>query len=162
MSRRTVVITDPQTTSLNDEEKENNIIDQEIHNNLNVIPCSTLHGSNLKKIKSFKNMRRNYKLCNQQKIFITDLKQMLAHMDISQNTLNTELLIEVCNIANQFFIYGANEDREKSKLEAIHELLEPYFVSPEILDVIMNSVKHKITTSNFIKRLYRRTKNLFF
>ena len=107
-------------------------------------------------------MRRSCKLDNQQKIFITDLKQMLSHMDIVQNTLNTELLIEVINIANQFFIYGQNEDREKSKLEAIHELMMPYFVNEKILDTNIYSIQHKVTKSNFFKRLYRRGKNFFF
>ena len=164
MSRRNVHLT--QEVETNPETENNNVIDQEIHNEykkeLNVVPCATLHGSNLKKIKSFKTMRRSYKLDNQQKIFITDVKQMLMHMDPSLNMGNVELLIEVCNCANQFFIYGQTEDREKSKLEAIHELMLPYFMNEKWLNTIMDVVQYKITKSNFLKRLYRRTKNLFF
>ena len=162
MSRRIIQLTQEETKP---EMENNNIIDQEINNEnkeLNIVPSAKLHGCNLKKIKSFKNMRRSYKLDNQQKIFITDVKQMLMHMDISLNIGNIELLIEICNIANQFFIYGETDDREKSKLEAIHELMLPYFINEKWLNIIMNSIQHKITKSNFLKRLYRRGKSFFF
>ena len=135
--------------------------DSVLHN----VPLATLHGkhNNLKKIKSFKKLRQSYKIDNQKSIFITDMKSMLSHMNIDENELNLELLIEIANIANDFFIYGKSETREMSKFSAVQELLLPYFRNDEVLlNTMFNSVQHKIIKSNFIKRVYRRVKNWFF
>ena len=132
---------------------------------MHIVPLATLHGSknNLKKIKSFKKLRQSYKIDNQKSIFITDMKSMLSHMNIDENELNLELLIEIANIANDFFIYGKSETRETSKFSAVQELLLPYFRNDEVLlNTMFNSVQHKIIKSNFIKRVYRRVKNWFF
>ena len=166
MSRRNVIITDPQTTSLKDEEKENNIIEeQKTHEirELNTVPCSKLHNVNLKKIKSFRMMRQNYKLENQKQTFISSVSQMLNHMNITENTLNIELLIEICNISHEFFIYGNSKDRERCKLESVQELMLPYFMDNiQILDTVLTSIQHKIRKSNCLKRFLRRAKNFFF
>ena len=52
-----------------EEEKENEILKE--------IPANSLYGVNLKKIKSYKNIRRSYKIKNQKQVFLTDLKQVL-------------------------------------------------------------------------------------
>ena len=130
---------------------------------LHVIPPSTLHNHNLKKIKSFRKLRQCKKVDNQQSIFINDMKSMLDHMKVEDNDLNRELLVEVCNIANEFFIYGDKETRESSKIDSIQQLLLPYFRNDtEILNSIIDSMKHKIIKSNFVKRAFKRIKNFFF
>lgn len=128
------------------------------------VPIATLHGSknNLKKIKSFKTLRQSYKVNNQQAIFISDMKQMLDHLDTTENKFNLELLVEVSNIANEFFIYGKKEIRESSKMEAVNELLLPYFQDDnDILETMLKSVQNKITSSNAFRRGFRRLYNFF-
>jgi hypothetical protein len=132
---------------------------------LHVLPSATLHGkhNNLKKIKSFRKLRQSYKIDNQKSIFLNDMQSMLSHMNTDENELNLELMVEICNIANEFFIYGESETRETSKSEAVHELLLPYFRDDELLlNTMFDSVQHKIVKSNFIKRLLKRVKNFFF
>lgn len=128
------------------------------------IPTATLYGSknNLKKIKSFKKLRQSYKVSNQKGIFINDMKNMLKHMDISNNEFNIDLLVEVSNIANDFFIYGKSNMREQSKAEAVYELLLPYFGdNVHLLSAMLESVQYKIRHSSRLKRLYKRVYNFF-
>ena len=128
------------------------------------IPSATLHGNknNLKKIKSFKSLRQSYKVSNQQTVFLTDMKTMLDHLSIDDNKFNLELLIEVSNIANQFFIYGNQNDREESKIQAVHELLLPYFQNDsDILEAMLVSVQNKIKKSTLARRLFKRVYNFF-
>jgi hypothetical protein len=79
--------------------------------------------NNLKKIKSFRKLRQSYKIDNQKSIFLNDMQSMLSHMNTDDNELNLELMVEISNIANEFFIYGDSKTRETSKSEAVHELL---------------------------------------
>jgi hypothetical protein len=134
-------------------------------NELHVVPLATLHGNhnNLKKIKSFKKLRQSYKIDNQKSIFVNDMESMLSHMSADENELNLELMVEICNIANEFFIYGETKTRETSKTDAIHEFLLPYFRDDELLlNTMFDSVQHKIVKSNFVKRAFKRIKNFFF
>ena len=128
------------------------------------IPSATLHGSknNLKKIKTFKKLRQSYKVTNQKTVFVTDMKNMLNHLDICDNKFNLELLVEVSNIANEFFIYGESDTRETSKTEAVHELLLPYFQDDEdILSIMIESVQNKIRKSSSLRRAVKRIYNFF-
>ena len=126
------------------------------------VSLSTIHGHDLKKIKSFKKLRQSYKISNQKSVFITDMKSMLAHLDVTENKLNLQFLVEVCNIANEFFIYGKSDMRETSKAEAVYELLLPYFGdNVHLLSAMLESVQYKIRHSTRLKRLYKRVYNFF-
>ena len=80
-SRRQVIINEPENelnlNSNNDEKPSND--DEEKENDIKPVdvPPKSLYGNNLKKIKSFKKLRRGYKLQNQRAIFINDFKQLL-------------------------------------------------------------------------------------
>ena len=127
------------------------------------VPLSTIHGHDLKKIKSFKKLRQSYKISNQKSVFITDMKSMLAHLDVTENKLNLQLLVEVCNIANEFFIYGKKHLSESTKIEAVHELLLPYFLDDtSVLETMIQSVQHKIIKSTILRRTWKRVINYFF
>ena len=132
---------------------------------IKTIPPATLHGSknNLKNIKSFRKLRQTYKVSNQKSIFLTDMKSVLGHLNIDENKMNLELLIEVSNIANEFFIYGKKTLREESKIEAVRELLLPYFLNDSVvLDSMLISMEKKISKSTAVKRYLRRMRNFFF
>ena len=65
------------------------------------VPPNKLYGHNLKKIKTFKKLRRGYKLNNQKVIFINDLSQLLQQFPSDNHQYDDELLIEILNIAFQ-------------------------------------------------------------
>jgi len=67
---------------------------------------------NLKKYESFKLARSSIKLNNQEALAITELNQWLSNIDISLNSMNIQLLIDVVNFLHQYFIYGCQNDRE--------------------------------------------------
>ena len=127
------------------------------------IPKKKLHGIDLKSIPSFKLLRRQYKLDNQAAIFRRDVGDLLAHIDIAGSALDTDLLLQICNVAETFFIYGPREDLEKTKAETIMELMKPYFLDNEkVLEVMMKNIAHRIKKSTRWRRLFRRMKNYFF
>jgi len=87
---------------------------------------------------------------------------MLNHLHVDDNKFNLELLIEVSNIANEFFIYGEKDAREESKYQAVHELLLPYFQDDsDILETMLVSVQNKIKKSTFLRRILKRAYNFF-
>ena len=169
-SRRQVIINEPENElnlnsnsdsnidekpSTEDEVKENNIKPVDV-------PPKSLYGNNLKKIKSFKKLRRGYKLQNQRAIFINDLKQLLKQFPAEHHKYDDELLIEILNIAESFFIYGSSEERELIKMQCIEELMLPYFrMDKELLMKTIGHVFVHVNKSNLRRRLWARFKNFF-
>ena len=138
-----------------EEEKENEILKE--------IPANSLYGVNLKKIKSYKNIRRSYKIKNQKQVFLTDLKQVLREFPFYDHQYNDELLVEILNIAEVYFCYGSKEEREKVKFEAIQELMLPYFINDK--ELLLKTISHvwaKVSKSNSFKRTWQRFKLFFF
>ncbi len=127
------------------------------------IPPKSLYGSNLKKIKSFKKLRRGYKLQNQKSIFLHDLKELLRNFDTTTHKYDDSLLIEILNIAESFFIYGKTEDREKIKKECIFDIMLPYFANDsELLSKTISHVWRHVSKSSLRRRLWSRFKIFFF
>jgi hypothetical protein len=166
-SRRTVVINEPENESKldltnnvenpsnEDEEKQNDIKPVDV-------PPKSLYGNNLKKIKSFKKLRRGYKLQNQRAIFINDLKQLLRQFPAELHQYDDELLIEILNIAESFFIYGDAQEREAIKVQCIEELMKPYFKNDgELLLKTIGHVWQHVNKSNLRRRLWARFKKIF-
>ena len=138
-----------------EEEKENEILKE--------IPANSLYGVNLKKIKSYKNIRRSYKIKNQKQVFLTDLKQVLREFPFTDHQYKDELLVEILNIAEVYFCYGSKEEREKVKFEAIQELMLPYFINDK--ELLLKTISHvwaKVSKSNSFKRTWQRFKLFFF
>ena len=169
-SRRQVIINEPENElnlnsnsdsnidekpSTEDEVKENDIKPVDV-------PPKSLYGNNLKKIKSFKKLRRGYKLQNQRAIFINDLKQLLKQFPAENHQYDDELLIEILNIAESFFIYGEASEREQIKVQCIEELMKPYFKNDR--ELLMKTISHvwqHVIKSNLRRRLWARFKNFF-
>ena len=73
------------------------------------------------------------------------------------NKLDEKILIEVLNIANEYFYIGNKDDRDKAKFEAVKKLMLPYFMCNElVLEKSIVNVYHKVKKSNFIKRGLKR------
>lgn len=136
---------------------------QEFH--IDAVPPKTLkslNNYNLKKIKSFKIIRKKYKLNNQTTMFIQDLSVILKEYDPSKFQLDTDMLVHICNIAEQYFIYGTKAEREEQKLLAVTSLMRPYFKNDnELLHKMMTVVYDKVSKSTLLKRIYRRLLNRF-
>jgi len=127
------------------------------------VPPKRVFSHDLKKIKSYRKLRRNFKINNSKLVFVNDMKAILVCFQLEEHKLDTELLIEVLNIAEQYFIYGNKQERNDCKLEAVRELMLPYFFDNElILDKSIANVYHRVTKSNLAKRVYRRLLNFFF
>lgn len=129
----------------------------------NNIPQSKVHNYNLKKFKSFKNIRKQYKLKNQKDIFLTDMQIVMKEFDTKDFYLDNDLLLHVSNIAEEFFIYGSKTERDQMKDEAIAELMLPYYRNDkQILDIMRVSVWNRVKKTNLFKRLLKRVSNKIF
>ena len=144
-----------------EETKEPEVVET---NELKVIPPKQLFNYNLKQLKSFKKIRQSYKLKNLKYTFLSDMKVVLNEYSPSEkdNQYNDELLLEVLNIAEEFFINKDRTEREVYKKDCVIELLLPYFNNDkQLLLKTIQLVDHKIKKVGLIKRLYLRGK-LFF
>lgn len=117
--------------------------------------------NNLKKLASFKQIKKNYKLQSQKDIFVSDVKSLLQHLDKDEHEYDIELLIEVLNACEEFFIYGNKEERNQCKVDAINELMIDYFGNDQVLNKFIGTVKNQIKKSNFLKRTFKKIKNFF-
>ena len=127
------------------------------------IPPKSLYGNNLKRIKSFKKLRRGYKLQNQKTIFLSDLKELLRQFPSENHKYDDQLLIEILNISESFFIYGDESERETIKTECINELMRAYFANDtDLLNKTVSHVWQHVNKSTLRRRLWSRFKNFFF
>ena len=95
-------------------------------------------------------------------MFIQDLSVILKEYDPSKFQLDTDMLVHICNIAEQYFIYGTKAEREEQKLLAVTSLMRPYFKNDnELLHKMMTVVYDKVSKSTLLKRIYRRLLNRF-
>ena len=62
--------------------------------------------SSIKKLSSFKLLTSNYKMQTQKDIFVSDVRALLSHLDAKEHKLDVELLIEVLNACEEYFVYG--------------------------------------------------------
>lgn len=147
------------------EEKQTDFkMPEKVNKEVNV-PPKMLFDYNLKHLKSFKNIRRKYKLKNLKNIFLSDLSIVLKEYppDDENNELNDELLIEILNITEDYFFYPLNKvERENVKKDVVLELMLPYFRNdPKLLEKTIGHVYHKVKKSSFRKRLWQRFKYFF-
>jgi hypothetical protein len=160
MSRfaRTVVI-DPEQSDLGVEPKEDEVREPTI---IKDVPPKSIYGNNLKNISSYNKLRQGYKLNNQKTVFLNDIKAILKEFPHGKHQYDDELLIEILNIAESYFIYGNKEQRELMKQECIFEILLPYFRDDrELLLKTISHVWYKVKKTSLLKRCWGRFKNFF-
>lgn len=128
------------------------------------IPPKTLFNFDLKKLKSFKKIRQAYKKKNMEFVFVNDLSVILnEYTPIKDYEFCDELLVQIMNIAEEYFIQKDKTEREESKSKSIKKLMMPYYRDDEkLLDIHISHLYHKVKKSTLIKRLYQRTKKFFF
>ena len=126
------------------------------------VPPNTIYGHNLKKISSYNKLRKGFKLSNQKAIFLSDIKAIFKEFPSDKHQYDDELLVEILNIAEAYFIYGSSADREKVKQDCIMELLLPYFKNDvELLFKTISHIWNKAKKTNMAKRSWSRFKNFF-
>ena len=133
-------------------------------NELKDIPPKQLFNYNLKQLKSFKKIRQSYKLKNLKYTFLSDMKVVLNEYlpTDKDNQYNDELLIEVLNIAEEFFINKDKVERDTQKKQCVIDLMLPYFNNDkQLLLKTIQLVDHKIKKVGVIRRLYLRAKIFF-
>jgi hypothetical protein len=126
------------------------------------VPASRVYNYNLKKMKSFKQIRRSRKMTNQKALFIYDLGIVLNDYSSVDHDLDSDLLVHILNISEQYFIYGTKEERELMKMEAVKTLMAKYFRDDDVLlNKFITQVWPKVIKSNMLKRCWSRF-TLFF
>ena len=148
-------------TEIGVETKEPEVVEK---NELKDIPPKQLFNYNLKQLKSFKKIRQSYKLKNLKYTFLSDMKIVLNEYlpTDKDNQYNDELLIEVLNIAEEYFISKDKVERDTQKKDCVIELLLPYFNNDkQLLLKTIQLVDHRIKKVGLVRRLYLRGK-LFF
>ena len=148
-------------TELGVESKEPEVVEK---NELKDIPPKQLFNYNLKQLKSFKKIRQSYKLKNLKYTFLSDMKIVLNEYlpTDKDNQYNDELLIEVLNIAEEFFINKDRVERDTQKKECVIDLMLPYFNNDkQLLLKTIQLVDHKIKKVGLSRRLYLRAKIFF-
>ena len=156
-----IIKIDDSNTELGVETKEPEVVET---NELKDIPPKQLFNYNLKQLKSFKKIRQSYKLKNLKYTFLTDMKVVLNEYlpTDKDNQYNDELLIEVLNIAEEYFISKDKVERDTQKKDCVIELLLPYFNNDkQLLLKTIQLVDHRIKKVGLVRRLYLRGK-LFF
>ena len=156
-----IIKIDDSNTELGVETKEPEFVET---NELKDIPPKQLFNYNLKQLKSFKKIRQSYKLKNLKYTFLSDMKVVLNEYlpTDKDNQYNDELLIEVLNIAEEFFINKDKTEREVHKKNCVIELLLPYFNNDkQLLLKTIQLVDHRIKKVGLIRRLYLRAKIFF-
>ena len=150
------------TEAVNEPTTEHKV--DEVKSSVRDVPPNTIYGHNLKKITSYNKLRKGYKLSNQKAIFLNDIKAILKEFPAEKHQYDDELLVEILNIAEAYFIYGSSADREKVKQDCIIELLLPYYFKndTELLFKTISHIWDKVKKTNIAKRSWSRFKNFFF
>ena len=118
---------------------------------------SKAHEYNLKKMKSFKQIRKKSKHSDQLSIYFAYMNKVLKKYDAKTNQLDIKLLILVLNVTEGFFIFQSKEEREIMKREAVIKIMKPYFRNDEeVLNAMIGCVWHRVKKSNIIKRFFKR------
>jgi hypothetical protein len=118
---------------------------------------SKMYDYDLKKIKSFKEMRSAYKAKSQKQVFLNDLSVLLDEYKPEEHKYDLDLLLHILNISESFFVFGSKDEREEAKVSSVKELMLKYFGNDDdILDIMIGSVMPKVKKITLIKRWMRR------
>ena len=97
-------------------------------------------------------------------VFVNDLQTILnEYTPIENYEFDDELLIQIMNIAEDYFIQKNKDERELSKIESVRKLMLPYYRNDsQLLDINIRHLLHKVKKSTALKRTYQRVKKFFF
>lgn len=126
------------------------------------IPQKNLYGHDLRKLKSYKILRRNKKIGLQHEIFMQDLAGVLSQFSVAEHLYDDELLATFLSIQESYFIMGSKQERAEAKKLSL-SLMLPYFKDDALL--LEKTVKHvwpRVIKSSALRRVLSRLKLFFF
>jgi hypothetical protein len=130
-------------------------------NEIQLPPRTDINGKKIK-LKNYKDLRTLHKINKQRDLFISHLKVILKEYSPNENQLDDEMLIEVLNIAEEYFYIGNKEQRNEAKQSAVKEIMLPYFMNNDfVLDKCIGNIYHKVRKSNWVKRSLKRVSHFF-
>ena len=136
---------------------------EEEHDEIQPVPNARYGNINLKKYNSFKETRCLIKLSNQELLASQQLNIWLGSVDKNLNMFNLDLIIDVCNFCESFFIYGSKEQRECSIEKIVVKCLLPFCKNDtDIVKALMLSVAHRVKKSTKMSRNKTKLFNFFF
>ena len=149
-----------------DEPKQlNELEDVKIYDNEGFVPNKYVNGHNFKRMPSYKKKIHNYKKKNLQHAFKFALNEVFNEYSIKdpENDLNDELLLEVLNFAEKFFIYPSNsKEREQIKRDSVVEVMKSYYRDDEkLINNSINNMWHAVKKIGFFKRNFIKVKQFF-
>lgn len=144
---------------------DNQVSHQEVKledkNETQLPPRTDINGKKIK-LKNYKDLRTLHKISKQRELFISHLRVILKEYNPTENQLDDEMLIEVLNIAEEYFYIGNKEQRNEAKQSAVKEIMLPYFMDNDlILDKSIANIYHKVRKSNWFKRSLKRVSHFF-
>lgn len=144
---------------------DNQVSHQEVKleekNETQLPPRTDINGKKIR-LKNYKDLRTLHKISKQRELFISHLKVILKEYNPNDNQLDDEMLIEVLNIAEEYFYIGNKDQRNEAKQSAVKEIMLPYFMNNDlILDKSIANIYHKVRKSNWVKRSLKRVSHFF-
>ena len=126
------------------------------------VPSKKVYGHDLTKMKSFKLLRKAHKREHLKAEFITNLQAVLTDFispENEENDLNDELLVQILNISESFFIHSDENEREEMKHESVVELMLPYFRNDvKLLEKSISLVWGRVKKTTWKRRAWSKTK----
>lgn len=114
----------------------------------------------LKKSSKYIDARHNVKKMVLSKEFEALVNEDLQLYDANENEYDAELVLHICNIAEQYFIQYKNMGAIKK--QAVIQVLKPYFKNEELLLAsLVEYVFPQVTKSNMLRRNSKRIHKLF-
>ena len=134
----------------------------ELEKTLQTVPKAQYGRVNLKKYESFKINRASIKLSNQEVIAMQHLGSLLGSVDVQHNAMNLELIADIASFAEQYFVYGNDDDRKASIDRCVIQTIMPYCKGDEeVARALLKSVAHKIKKSTKMSRRLTKIRNFF-
>ena len=113
-------------------------------------PKKILNNSNLKKLKSYRNLRKNIKSQNEESEFIRQLTDVLNLFDENEVHYDPDVLVLIMQIAENWFL--GKKDGEKRKRNVIIVAKRFFDNNEELVNKMIEIVLPKIKQNKYIER----------
>ena len=124
-------------------------------------PKKILNNSNLKKLKSYRNLRKNIKSQNEESEFISQLTDVLNLFDENKVHYDPDVLVLIMQIAENWFL--GKKDGEKRKRNVIIVAKRFFDENEELvnkmIEIVLPTIKqNKYIERNFLKKIVKFSK----
>ena len=113
-------------------------------------PKKILNNSNLKKLKSYRNLRKNIKSQNEESEFISQLTDVLNLFDENEVHYDPDVLVLIMQIAENWFL--GKKDGEKRKRNVIIVAKRFFDENEELVNKMIEIVLPRVMQNKYIER----------